>query len=215
MIAIAMDSNDRPCIAYADKEQLRFARKRGDGWDIARVAEPRGEDAVLGQLASLGLDADNRPHIAYYELPDNAQSSTGTVYYAMGSGPTSVSETVAVPHSYRLYPNVPNPFNPSTEIGFALAAPGQARLAVYNLLGQEVRLLQSGWLDAGEYHVTWDGTDADGNEVGSGVYLALMRFRAQAKMRKMLHCVSARRQTTMLVSPSSRGARATIQGPTI
>ena len=50
-------------------------------------------------LRDAALDADNRPHIAYYELPTNARTSTGTVNYAVGSAPTSVRETDAVPDS--------------------------------------------------------------------------------------------------------------------
>ena len=186
MISIAVGDDDRPHIAYADKEQLRYARRSGDGWAIGVVAEPHGDGAVLGQLASLALATDGTPNIAYYQLPANATSSTGTVYYAVGATPTAVSESAAVPERFRLDPNIPNPFNPTTEISFTLAAPGWSHLAVYNLLGQEVRLLQSGWLEAGRHRITWDGTNAAGKNMATGVYLTLLRSDHRTQARKML-----------------------------
>lgn len=71
--------------------------------------------------------------------------------------------------------NAPNPFNPSTRVRFTLVSEGPVRLAVYNTLGQEVRLLVDEALPAGVHHVVWDGRDASGNPVGSGVYVALLR----------------------------------------
>ena len=186
MVAIAVDGDDRPHIAYADQEKLSYARRNGTDWDIAQVAQPVEDGAVLGQLVSLALEATGRPHIAYYELAASAPSSTGTVYYAVGSAPTSVSETANLPTGFHLAPNAPNPFNPSTEIGFSISTPGQVQLAVYNLLGQEVRLLHSGWLEPGAHRTTWDGTDAEGNEMASGVYLAFVRAGSQQQVRKML-----------------------------
>lgn len=55
----------------------------------------------------------------------------------------------SVPTSYKLYQNVPNPFNPDTEIGYALPSAGWVRLAVYDLLGREVVTLVDGKREAG------------------------------------------------------------------
>jgi hypothetical protein len=75
-----------------------------------------------------------------------------------------------LPTSYSLEQNYPNPFNPSTEIGFALPAPGSVEIEVFNVLGQRVNTLFSGELPAGEHSVTWQGDDAEGRQVSSGVY---------------------------------------------
>ena len=100
--------------------------------------------------------------------------------------PTLVSETAAGPASFRLAPNAPNPFNPTTEISFTLPTSTRAKLVVYNLNGQEVRVLQSGFLDAGVHRATWDGTDTQGNNVATGVYLAQLRAGSRSQIRKML-----------------------------
>ena len=66
--------------------------------------------------------------------------------------------------------NTPNPFNPSTTIGFSLAAPGATELQVFDVRGAHVRRLVAGDLGAGEHSVTWDGRDDAGARVPSGVY---------------------------------------------
>lgn len=64
----------------------------------------------------------------------------------------------------------PNPFNPSTQIRFALAAAGPARLSVCDLAGRRCRLLLDEELPAGERSLSWDGKDDRGGELASGVY---------------------------------------------
>ena len=66
---------------------------------------------------------------------------------------------------------MPNPFNPSTTIGYQLPESGQVHLSVYNLLGQEVRTLVSGTLEAGYYTLDWDGRDDFGRQLARIVIL--------------------------------------------
>ncbi len=82
----------------------------------------------------------------------------------------------SVPSSYSLNQNYPNPFNPSTEIAFALPQSGHVSLTVYNVLGQSVKTLIDGTLEAGTHQVTWDGTDSHGSVTASGIYF----YRIQA-----------------------------------
>ena len=70
----------------------------------------------------------------------------------------------------RLLPNVPNPFNPATELRFELDRPGGVELDIYDTRGFLVRSLVSGRFDAGPHGVTWDGSDRSGHQVASGVY---------------------------------------------
>ncbi len=100
--------------------------------------------------------------------------------------PTAISETATGPTLFQLAANFPNPFNPTTEIRFALPAPTPARLTVYNLQGQEVRVLQSGLLDAGVHRATWDGTDTQGHSLATGVYITQLRAGSRSQIRKML-----------------------------
>ena len=71
----------------------------------------------------------------------------------------------------RLDANVPNPFNPSTQIAFSLSRGGAARLEVYDVAGRLVRRLVHGTLPAGEHVVKWDGQDDHARPAASGVYV--------------------------------------------
>jgi hypothetical protein len=85
-----------------------------------------------------------------------------------------------------LHPNVPNPFNPLTEIRFELAAAGHARVAIYDLQGRLVRGLVDEAVAAGSHNVSWDGKDNAGRGVGSGTYLCQLEAGGGKQMRKML-----------------------------
>jgi hypothetical protein len=77
----------------------------------------------------------------------------------------------SLPTETALLANVPNPFNPTTIVGFSLASDGPVSLCVYNALGQQVRTLASGYTTAGHHTVTWNGRDDRGNAAASGVYM--------------------------------------------
>jgi hypothetical protein len=66
--------------------------------------------------------------------------------------------------------NVPNPFNPATEISFNLPRNGHASLKIYNVQGALVRVLLDEELAAGSQRVVWDGTGTNSQPVASGVY---------------------------------------------
>ena len=91
----------------------------------------------------------------------------------------------ALPHRAELTGNYPNPFNPSTTIGFGLNYPAHVSLTVYNLAGQRVRELVDGFWYAGLHSVAWDGRDEVGHEVASGIYLCELRTGKAQTVRKM------------------------------
>ena len=76
-----------------------------------------------------------------------------------------------LPASVLLFQNYPNPFNPSTTIRFALPIAGNTELLIYNMLGEKVKTLIDRRLAAGSYTLEWDGTNATGDPVASGVYV--------------------------------------------
>ncbi len=87
------------------------------------------------------------------------------------AGGTSGIEDGEVPAVFALRQNVPNPFNPVTAIEYQLPQAGHVRLDVYNVAGKLVTTLVDETQQPGLKSVTWDGTDAKGNKVASGVYL--------------------------------------------
>jgi M6 family metalloprotease-like protein len=89
------------------------------------------------------------------------------------------------PEAFELYPNYPNPFNAQTVIRFAIAAPVQTELIVFNSLGQAVRTLVEESLVPGFYSRIWDGRNELGRAAATGVYFYRLRagnFRAQGRL---------------------------------
>ena len=79
----------------------------------------------------------------------------------------------------------PTPFNAEVTIPFALAEAGPVRLVVYNLMGQQVRVLADGWVDAGAHSMRWDGRTAAGVEAASGVYWAVLHVGGAVQTAKL------------------------------
>ncbi len=70
-----------------------------------------------------------------------------------------------------LHGNFPNPFNSATHINYKVPKDSHVKIVVYNLLGQQVRLLVDGFHLRGHYLIKWNGVDDCGNCAGSGIYL--------------------------------------------
>ena len=85
---------------------------------------------------------------------------------------TAVGDVPLRPDEYRLHPNVPNPFNPRTEIRFDLPeSVAGLGLWIHDVAGRRVATLAEGPHDAGIHRVVWNGEDDLGRPVASGVYL--------------------------------------------
>jgi hypothetical protein len=83
-----------------------------------------------------------------------------------------------IPAAFELGQNYPNPFNPSTTIRYALPSAGSVRLAVYSVIGEEIRTLIAGEeTGAGFHEVVWDGLDNSGRAAASGVYVYRLEYR--------------------------------------
>jgi hypothetical protein len=90
------------------------------------------------------------------------------------------------PATTLLETNAPNPFNPTTTISFALAEPGRVTLRVYDAAGALVRTLVDESLPADRHSVVWDGRNAQGSPVASGVYVYRLTAGAFTETKKML-----------------------------
>ena len=95
------------------------------------------------------------------------------------------------PQETALLANYPNPFNPETWIPYRLAAPGEVTLTIYAINGQVVRTLALGHQAAGFYEgrsraAYWDGRNAQGERVASGVYFYTLSAGNFIATRKML-----------------------------
>jgi WD40 repeat protein len=90
------------------------------------------------------------------------------------------------PVPFSLSQNSPNPFNPSTTLRFGLPESGHVRLAVYDVTGALVRTLVDETFLSGSHSVVWDGRDANGREVASGVYVYRLTAKQGVVTRRMV-----------------------------
>ena len=97
----------------------------------------------------------------------------------------------ARPEKTQLLANYPNPFNPETWIPYELATDTNVRLTIYNTQGVVIRTLQFGHQSAGYYvgrdrAAYWDGRNALGEQVASGLYFYQLETDEMSLMRKMV-----------------------------
>jgi hypothetical protein len=91
-----------------------------------------------------------------------------------------------LPVEYMLHQNYPNPFNPSTNVKFSVPELSDVKIAVYNLLGQEMQVLFDQKMDRGTKVAVWDGRDNSGAIASTGVYIVRMTAGFFVQSRKML-----------------------------
>ena len=126
-------------------------------------------------------------YLGAFDPNDNIWTYGWTALEAYGHmHPTALGieeEVVAstVPADFSLSQNYPNPFNPSTKIDFNLAKSGDVSITVYNIRGQKVATLVSGYRAAGQYSLTWNAS-----QLPSGVYFYTLQAAGKAETRKMM-----------------------------
>ena len=96
------------------------------------------------------------------------------------------ADSRGLPQEYTLTQNYPNPFNPGTTIAFDLPADAQVRLAIFNVLGQQVRTLIDRDCAVGRYELEWNGRDENGELVASGVYFYRLTAGDEVLTKKMM-----------------------------
>jgi hypothetical protein len=110
------------------------------------------------------------------------------VLTAAGYGETGVAEAAPAVRARLLAP-YPNPFNPSTRLRYELAEPGRVEIDILDAGGRRLRSLLAAKLSAGPGFVTWDGRDAAGRSLASGVYLARLSLNGQAADTRKLQLI--------------------------
>jgi len=110
----------------------------------------------------------------------NETSSRGSIFNInIGAG------KVSHPLEFSLFQNNPNPFNPQTEIGFAVPSACRVQIKIYNVAGQLVKAYQGDY-PAGTHSISWDGTNLKGESVGSGIYFYRMEAGSFTQQKKMV-----------------------------
>lgn len=100
---------------------------------------------------------------------------------------TGVDVTSGVPTSrLQLSQNRPNPFTSTTSMSFALPKAGQVDLSVFDVSGRRVATIANGTMEAGTHSITWDGKDASGRSVATGVYLARLESAGEVVTQELV-----------------------------
>lgn len=127
--------------------------------------------------------------IYYYWLESVALDGTsqffGPLTITIGD-PTQEPLPPVVPLATKLLNAYPNPFNPNTNIRYTMKEAGKVSIDIYNTKGQKVRSFKAEHNAPGYYQINWDGRDASGNSVASGIYMYRMNSGKYNAAKKMI-----------------------------
>jgi FlgD Ig-like domain len=160
---------------FADEPVLGYRVYRGDGGSPMREIT----DRMLSLDATNYVDADVRSGVPYVyklavALPDGREIGSSLERVQLGALKLDLAQ------------NSPNPFNPTTTISFTVPARGPVTLSIYDVEGKRIRTLVDGVMPVGANHVEWDGKDASGAAVSSGLYFYRLETARNAISRKMV-----------------------------
>ncbi len=181
----------------ARKDEATF--ETGSALIALTAVEMVTDDAVRGMTLSVAYDGstfdDERKVGLYVEREGRWQyvggEGSGGMLSVHVSGPAFYRvmynpDHEILPKQVELAQNYPNPFNPTTTIRFGLPEESPVRLTVFNILGQKIAELVNDDRAAGYHTVTWDGRNALGQRVASGIYLYRLETRGLVTTRKMI-----------------------------
>lgn len=121
------------------------------------------------------------------EFEANRESILSNLYTSVENPYGNESHSSAIiPMVPVLERNYPNPFNPTTTLSFSLPSEMVCKLEIYNVRGQKVKTLLNESLQSGRHTIVWDGKDAHGRSVSSGVYFYRLDTPNRTQTSKML-----------------------------
>jgi hypothetical protein len=149
-------------------------------------AEKRADDFGRG----LGTGDVNGDGITDIFVGANAASPSGRIeagkaYVFFGMPTLTAVQSIPAP-KVQLLQNYPNPFGTSTTIEYKLDTISPVRFAIYDVLGRRVTKMEFPPQSGGRHWVTWDGLDARGHKVGSGIYFYRLTAGDKAVTKKMV-----------------------------
>jgi hypothetical protein len=130
-------------------------------------------------------------------LTDNAQiqilmDNVGANYVDISSNFTIAEKVLGVkeqeeyPKVLNLVSNFPNPFNPSTTIKYEISQISQVKVVIYDMLGREIRVLDSGIKAQGIHSIIWNGVNESNVPIGAGVYFYQIQAGDIVETKKMV-----------------------------
>lgn len=180
---ISWSTNPEPYVkSYRIYRNVRWDRYTQTGWQYQGSTSQTNwtdQNFLIGsQIATAYYKVKARD----YSNQNSPYSGTVSVDGAPGMSKDQQFETAsidAIPETYGVSDNYPNPFNPSTTIHYQLPVQSQVRIAVYTVTGSKVMDLVQSEQSPGYYSVTWHGTNMNGQQVATGVYLYHVSIQSQ------------------------------------
>ncbi len=160
--------------------------KTDGGGDVEWDSTYGGAESDYGRMVL--RDPNNDYLVVGQTFSTTDRGSDGCLLKISGPARTDADgfETAAPSTRCELSQNYPNPFNPTTTIRYAVPGRSHVTIEVINVLGQIVRTLVDEDKTAGAYRVGWDGADALGRSVSTGIYFYRFRSSDQVITMKML-----------------------------
>jgi hypothetical protein len=123
------------------------------------------------------------PRTPWLWLPGNGVTEADI---RTGGQPVGIADESPAPPAGLVLTAAPNPFRAETRFQYALPAAGRARLGVYDVQGRCVRDLSHDRQAAGQHGTAWDGRNAEGTELPSGVYFLRLEFGDEVTAQKVV-----------------------------
>ncbi len=135
----------------------------------------------------LSHDLADGTYLSWVDMRASGKEDLQDIYtQRLAFGDVDVESPPAVARGFQLAQNTPNPFNPDTRIDFQILRAGDVSLRIFDLQGRLVRTLQDGRLATGTYQRVFDGRDATGRPLASGVYIYQIQAGVHEESRRML-----------------------------
>ena len=176
--SLELDSFGQPRIAYlnANGSVARYAAKtNGVGWEFGSIDTP----AIT--FLSMAMRETGDPLVVF------GLSGSAVRYASFGTCTTvDVAEEMGARPLLSLSENRPNPFAPRTTIAFTLGRRASVAVRIFDVSGRVVAKPFDAEVDAGLHQLVWDGTNADGVRLPSGVYLYEVRTDGASRRGRMV-----------------------------
>ncbi len=133
-------------------------------------------------LASVSPDGKKIIFNSDWDLFGNGGNALAYIAeYKINTAINKPGDNIKRKQNIKLLQNYPNPFNPTTIINYTLPTDGIIKLSVFNVLGQQIKILINGFMQAGSY-----STPFDGSNLSSGIYFYKLESNNQIQSKKML-----------------------------
>lgn len=153
------------------------------GFSLTGAFIPAGE----GVMTVVSWDADTQALSGPVTLEVTNFAGIGGSALTYEVGATFLSnDDITIVDEYKLSDNYPNPFNPSTTIGYDVKEAGDVSIIIYDMLGREVKTLVNEYMLPNSYNVIWNGINDQGLQAASGVYYYKMISNDFVDTKKMM-----------------------------